>query len=195
MEISVDRNVFSKAIQHANVVVSKGWWTKGHKSAIMPKRVFSNGCMEKSSILALYVESRIYQHVYLMHAIWFQRKIMAHTPKLVLYSNVGDIWFFLLLLFLIILYTRNIIAACAQCNKSCSARNMLLYWVIYHPENFDVKACKTTDTAIIEAIRLTMKDPGFTPWHRHKLINGLRRPVNRAFYVEHNLKKLFNAMK
>ena len=36
---------------------------------------------------------------------------------------------------------------------------MLLYWVIYHPENFDVKACKTTDTAIIEAIRLTMEDP------------------------------------
>ena len=31
------------------------------------------------------------------------------------------------------------------------------------------------------------KDPGFTLYHRKKLIDGLRRPENRAFYTENNL--------
>ena len=83
------------------------------------------------------------------------------------------------------------VAACGSCNKSCATKNLLLYWLQYHPDNFDVRAIKTTDTAIIEAIQLTMKDPGFRPWHRVKLINGLRRPVNRLFYVENNLEELF----
>lgn len=60
---------------------------------------------------------------------------------------------------------------------------MLVWWVQAFPGHFNIRALKTTDTIIKEALRIAAMDPDCTEYHMMLLRDGLRRPENREYYA------------